>query len=357
MGEILGIGMTHYPPLAGRDENMSGILKKTLKDPAIPAELKEPSNWPAPMQLEWGDDQGARAAAAHRELLLKGMSKVRGAIDDFRPDFVVIWGDDQYENFTEDIVPPFCVFAYDNIQTRPWTMVAPGMPGAANVWSEKLDFTYTIRGHREGGKFLASGLITQGFDVCYAYRPLHVESMGHAFLNTVAYLDYYRTGFDHRVVCFAINCYGRKVMALRGGQGNFDDMPPLEKLDPPSPSPWRCFDLGAATARVLKNSPYRVALVASSSWSHAFLHDKAWRLYPDIERDRYLYAALQNGDYSKWRETSLESVEESGQQEMLNWFCLAGAMAELGLKPAWSEFLESYVFNSNKCFAIFPSSK
>jgi hypothetical protein len=334
---------------------MSGILKKTLKDPAIPAELKAPSNWPAQMQLEWGDDQGTRAAASHRELLLEDMAKVRAAIDDFRPDFVVIWGDDQYENFTEDIVPPFCVLAYDNIQTRPWTMVAPGMPGAANVWSEKLDFTYTIRGHRDGGKLLASGLITQGFDVCYAYRPLHVESMGHAFLNTVAYLDYYRTGFDHRVVCFAINCYGRKVMALRGGQGNFDDMPSPEKLDPPSPSPWRCFDLGAATARVLKNSPYRVALVASSSWSHAFLHDKAWRLYPDVEHDRYLYTALQNGDYSKWRETSLSSVEESGQQEMLNWFCLTGAMAELGRKPAWSDFLESYVFNSNKCFAIYPS--
>jgi hypothetical protein len=144
-------------------------------------------------------------------------------------------------------------------------------------------------------------------------------------------------------------------MALRGGQGNFDEMPSPEKLDPPSPSPWRCFDLGAATARVLKNSPYRVALVASSSWSHAFLHDKAWRLYPDVARDRYLYTALQNGDYSKWRDASLASVEESGQQEMLNWFCLTGAMAELGRKPAWSDFLESYVFNSNKCFAIYPS--
>jgi hypothetical protein len=29
-------------------------------------------------------------------------------------------------------------------------------------------------------------------------------------------------------------------------------------------------------------------------------------------------------------------------------------MAELKRKPAWSEFIESYVFNSNKCFAVFP---
>jgi hypothetical protein len=91
-----------------------------------------------------------------------------------------------------------------------------------------------------------------------------------------------------------------------------------------------------------------------SSWSHAFLHDKAWRLYPDVESDRAFYEALRGGQYSHWRETSLEAVEESGQQEMLNWFCLAGAMAELKRTPSWSVFIESYLFNSNKCFAVFP---
>ena len=105
---------------------------------------------------------------------------------------------------------------------------------------------------------------------------------------------------------------------------------------------------------MLKSSPYRVALIASSSWSHAFLHDKAWRLHPDIESDRALYEALRDGRHSYWREKPLSAIEDSGQQEMLNWFCLAGAMAELGRKPIWSEFIESYVFNSNKCFAIFP---
>jgi hypothetical protein len=105
---------------------------------------------------------------------------------------------------------------------------------------------------------------------------------------------------------------------------------------------------------MFKNNPYRVALIASSSWSHAFLHDKAWRLYPDVESDRALYEALQSGRYSHWRETPLSAVEDSGQQEMLNWFCLAGAMSELNRKPSWSVFIESYLFNSNKCFATFP---
>jgi len=354
MAEILGLGMTHYPPLAGRDENMMGILKGTLRDPAIPAELKEPENWPPRMREEYGSDMGKAAAANHRQELLDGMTRIRAALDEFKPDFVLIWGDDQYENFTEDIIPPFCILAYDQIEAHPWRLKAPGMPGGANVWKESEDTLLNVRGHRDGGKFLASGLITEGFDVCYSYRPLHLQGIGHAFLNSIAYLDYDRKGFDHRVVCFSLNCYGRKVISFRGGAAKFGQTPKPEDLDPPSPSPTRCFDLGAATARVLKKSPYRVALIASSSWSHAFLHDKAWRLYPDVESDRAFYEALRSGNYPHWRDTSLNAVEESGQQEMLNWFCLAGAMAELRRKPSWAVFIESYLFNSNKCFAIFP---
>src|SRR5437867_12747138 len=102
MAEILGLGMTHYPPLAGRDENMMGILKGTLRDPAIPAELKDPANWPERMRAEYGSDEGKDAAVIHRRELLDGMTRIRAALDDFRPDFVLIWGDDQYENFTAD---------------------------------------------------------------------------------------------------------------------------------------------------------------------------------------------------------------------------------------------------------------
>jgi hypothetical protein len=356
MADILGLGMTHYPPLAGRDENMMGILKGTMRDPAIPAHLKEPANWPKLMQEEYGSDQGKTAAAGHREALIRGLDRIREELDSFKPDFVVIWGDDQYENFTEDIIPPFCILAYDTIKAQPWILKAPGMPGSANVWAEGDDFVLNVKGHREGGKYLASGLIKESFDVCYSYRPLHLQGIGHAFLNSVAYLDYHRRGFDHPLVCFSINCYGRKVISFRGGATKFGTTPPPEELDPPSPSPSRCFDLGAAVARVLKKSPYRVALIASSSWSHAFLHDKAWRLYPDVESDRRFYEALQSGTYSHWRETPLSAVEDSGQQEMLNWFCLAGAMAELNVTPVWSTFIESYLFNSNKCFAVFPVS-
>src|SRR5437867_3241557 len=76
-------------------------------------------------------------------------------------------------------------------------------------------------------------------------------------------------------------------------------------------------------------------------------------LYPDIPADRALYEALAAADYRTWRGTALSAMEESGQQEMLNWMCLAGAMAELGRKPTETAWIETHIFNSNKCFAYF----
>ena len=41
-----------------------------------------------------------------------------------------------------------------------------------------------------------------------------------------------------------------------------------------------------------------------------------------------------------------------GQHEFRNWICLAGAMTELGADVEIVDYMESYVLNSNKCFAI-----
>ena len=100
-------------------------------------------------------------------------------------------------------------------------------------------------------------------------------------------------------------------------------------------------------------SAWRVALIASSSWSHAFLTPKHYLLYPDVEADRALYDALQAADYATWRQRPLSAIEDSGQQEVLNWMCLVGAMNELGRRPTETSYVQSYIFNSNKCFAVF----
>ena len=116
MGEILGIGITHYPGLISPDEDRAFPLTRTLLSDRIPSEVKDPATWPEAMRTEYGDDQGIAAARMHRDRLVAGFRQQRAELDAFNPDFVLIWGDDQYENFKEDIIPPFCVLAYDDIQ-------------------------------------------------------------------------------------------------------------------------------------------------------------------------------------------------------------------------------------------------
>jgi len=345
MAEILAVGITHYPPLVGQDERMAYILKRMLTNPALPESLRNPAGWPEPMQREWGTDQGASSAALHRAALVGWLDRARAAIDAFKPDFVLIWGDDQYENFREDVVPPYCVCAYPSFTFN--------VRDPANVWGEPVDKAFTLPGHQAAGKHLASRLIEQGFDTAYAYRPLH-EGLGHAFSNAIFYLDYHRKGFHYPIVPFAINCYGRKVIAQRGGMPRFEQAVREEDLDPPAPTPARLFDLGHATARILAESPWRVAIVASSGWSHAFLTGRNHFLYPDTGADRFLYDRLLARDWDAWRNYPARSIEDAGQQEVLNWMCLAGALKALDRQPAETAFLDTWIFNSTKVFLIAP---
>jgi hypothetical protein len=348
MGAVLGLGISHWPRLRMREDAYAARLKKSLQDPAIPASAKDPASWPAEMRAEWGEDEGRSAAPRHREQIVEGMLRARDALDAFRPDAVLIWGDDQYENFREDIIPPFCVLAYDeDVVMQPLS--------ADNPWGEDAAKPFTVRTAPDIARAVAAGLIEAEFDVAYAYRPLHYDGLSHAFMNAVLYLDYARRGFDYPVIPFQVNCYGSHVVSHKGSvpQLNRPDIP----LDPPSPSPRRCFELGRALARFLRHQPWRIALVASSSWSHAFLVNKHWQLYPDVPADRRLYDALLAGDYAAWRDTPLADIVQSGQQEVLNWFCLAGAMAELNSPLDWSQFVQSYIFNSNKVAAVFAASE
>jgi hypothetical protein len=352
MAQVLGLGITHVPNLASQG-NMCARLEQRLRDPALPERLRSIENWPPAMRDQWGEDRGQAHAARHRRDLIEQFHGVRAELDAFNPDFVLIWGDDQYENFRDDCVPSFSVLAYDAIEFQPWK----GYRRGRNAWDEPEDRVFSIKGHRPGGKYLAAALLREGIDVAYAYKPLH-HPLGHAFANSILYLDYDRKGFPYPVLPFAVNAYGRLLTAQNsqpitseaGSQRRAD----IVDFDPPAPQPWRCFQVGRVVARALAASPWRVAVVASSSWSHSFLTEKHGRLYPDVSADRRCYQALTEGDWDFWSSTKLEEIEDRGQHELLNWFCLAGAMRELGRgKPDASAFLESWVTTSDKVFAVF----
>ena len=356
MAHFLGLGLTHYPLLAGTDEHMASLLRWTLADPDIPSDAKDPANWPLAMREEWGNDDGVAAAGHHRKVLVENLARCREALDDFAPDVVVVWGDDQYENFREEVIPPFCVLAYGDVEVDPFEVM--NKRGSPNAWGLPDETRMTLHGDPDGARRLTDELITHGFDIAYSYQKRTEAPFPHAIANTQLFLDYEFAGtkFPYPIIPITVNCYGQHAIARKGGLARFAEITD-ERTDPVGPSPARCFSLGKAVARAFVDTDLRVALVASSSWSHAFLTDKTWHITPDTAADERLYDLLVEADYEAWQATPTKSIVDGGQHEMLNWFCLTGAADELGLELAWSDLVTTDVFNSNKCFAVFKEGR
>ena len=147
MGQILGLGITHYPPLSYKG-NMTGRIKLLQADPMLPERWRSPEGWHPTMREQWSTDEGASHSDKHRNDLIHHFRKIRAELDAFEPDFVLLWGDDQYENFREDCVPPFSILAYDSVDVQPWKAHR-----GENWWDEPKDKTFTITGHRAGAKW------------------------------------------------------------------------------------------------------------------------------------------------------------------------------------------------------------
>jgi len=258
MAEILGLGVTHWPTLCLPNEGLTSVFKRTLEAPNVDPARKDPANWPKEMLAELGNDDGLGAANRCGERFGNDFRAIRKILDDFNPDVVLVWGDDQYENFKEDIIPAFCVAGYDDeFALQPWHTNSPGSNGGKpNRWSEKGDWNLNLKGHREAAKYLTTGLIEAGIDMAYAYKPLH-HPMAHAFTNTFLYLDWDRKGFPYPVIPFAVNCFGRNLIYSKGGLGHLfaPPRPEDEGEDPSSPHPWRCMEVGAKVAEVMARSP------------------------------------------------------------------------------------------------------
>ncbi|HEY3115682.1 MAG TPA: extradiol ring-cleavage dioxygenase [Chloroflexota bacterium] len=339
MGEILGVGCSHGPGIVGPPETLTDIyLKLNLKSDLTPAHMKDPKNWPAKMREEWADDEGMAYARAYQAKIQPAYKKARAAIDAFNPDFVVIFGDDQYEVFLEDCLPPFAIFAVDEVEN-------PARRGGGP--------SFVMKGHKEAGNYLARGLIRSGFDISTSWKLPHHEGYGHAFTSTVEYLDMDHKGFPYPVIPISVNCYGSDMRIPAPGRvpvrGRLIDQE--EGAPPPAPMPWRCYDLGKAVAQSISESPWKAVVIGSSSWSHASLTKKNYFLWPDVETDMKRRQELEAGEQWKWRDLTPEEIRDAGQHEVLNWVCLAGAME--GRTADILAYVDCYIFNSEKCVALF----
>lgn len=354
MAEVLGLGLSHYPGPLVPVAHWPHMLARNVKVGRIPAEVYADQNrWPEQMRAEWGEDEGQGEAVRHRDRLLSGYAALRTELDAFAPDLVLVFGDDQFENFRLDGVPAFCAYLFDELTCRPYGGGGIPFETDENVFDLPADTPLTVRGHRAAAHALITHLLGESFDLAWASTTRHPAGLAHSFSNTLLFLDLPDAGrnFYYPMIPVHVNCYGGQLLS-GAARGAGEEAPAF--TTPPSPTPARCYQLGAEIGRFFADSPWRVAIVASSSWSHGSLTAKHQRLYPDVDADRRLRADLSGDGWMLWDALTREAIEDAGQHEVLNWICLAGAMAALGQRPQLVDFVESWIFNSSKCFALFP---
>ena len=124
---------------------------------------------------------------------MAGVGRVEAALDEFAPDLVIVFGDDQYENFHEDLIPPFAVLAYRR-HGCPAVDVDEAAAWAATSGTNPTTWSSASRVPRDIGRHLITQLLAAGFDMPYAYRPLHQDGLSHSFLNALLLLDHERRG-------------------------------------------------------------------------------------------------------------------------------------------------------------------
>ena len=319
MGEILGLGCSHAPMILNPPEQWPEIRRRIYG--GVPN--YQP---PAKMTEELGGDNGLSHDKVNQQRIVDAFAVLKDKLQAWNPDLVIVVGDDQAENFRRDNLPTFCLYTGDQVDGYPFHR--PG--GKINIWDQPQDKKYTFQTPGDFAKDMVSFLILEGFDMSSATELKGWEwGLPHAHINPLMFLN---QECNLPVLPLFVNCYGEEA-----GPGY-----------PPRPTAKRCYELGQAIGRFLEGRAERVAIVASSSWSHSFLTHRYNLCEFDEEFDRRTLGWLKEGKGSKVAELTPEDIRLSGDHEFLNWIITLGVVGD---KPA--EIVETLDEQSQVSFKVF----
>lgn len=285
---VLGVGTSHSPQLSipwtqwnilrVKDETDTRLDYPTLLQrakPDIESELTT-ALW------EQRDTASQRALGVLRD-------RLHGA----RPDVVVMFGDDQHEQFHDDNMPAMAIYHGESLPVRKRTNFrAEWMRHEAERWAETAS---EYPAAPELATHLIGALAADDFDVTRCNSLREDIGVGHAF----SFL-YRRLWPDDPppVVPIMINTY----------------------FPPNQPTPRRCYALGQAVRRAIEawDRPARVAVMASGGLSHVVI---------DEELDQMTLADLQAHDRDALCALPRERLW-GGTSEILNWVALYGVVED-----------------------------
>ena len=319
MAEILGLGCSHAPMILNPPEewvNMrKGIYSRIAGYQAPPA-----------MVQELGDDEGLSHDKKNQKRITDAFEVLRKKLHDWKPDVVVIVGDDQAENFKRENLPTFCLYTGSQADSYPFHRPM----GRTNLWDAAPETKFSYNCPADFSREMLAFLIREGFDMSSATELTGWKwGLPHAHANPLPFLD---PECELTILPLFVNCYGEEA-----GEGY-----------PPRPTAKRCYELGRAIRRFLDTRAERVAVIGSSSWSHSFLTHKFNCSEFDTEFDRRNLELLEKGEGSKLAELTPEEIQQSGDHEFLNWMIPLGVVGD---RPA--QIVETLQEQSQISFKVF----
>ena len=239
----------------------------------------------------------------------------------YRPDALVVIGDDQGDMFDASFNPTFSIFTGETL----WGL--DGTPYRPLAERHKLTFPC----HAELAEFLHKSLVKRGFDMVSSarFRPLGRPEHGvsHMISQPVPRLI---PALDIPIVPLFVNEYY-----------------------PPLPSAKRCYELGLAIAGALAERPERVAIYASGGLSHDPSGPRAGWI--DEPLDRWFLERLERNDGEALQHlfTFDSDTLRGGTGEMRAWISVAAAMQ----RPARVlDYIPAHHSKVGLAFAYWPAA-
>ena len=313
---VLGMGSSHSPMLgspaadyrahAEIDQGRTDWKRSLVDIEGNPRSFEELVAMAPPglaRQLEM-DVLEARAARCQ-----DGVAHLARTLEAAALDALIVVGDDQHEQFTEDNMPAILVYWGETIRNE----VLHLPPDSPAWWKRARSQYHEAEAPRDYpvahglGEHLIGHLVAQDFDLSHSRRLPRDRGEGHAF------------GFVHR------RLMGERIVPILPIAMN-------TYFPPNQPTPRRCLALGAAIRDAVRAWPNeaRVGIVASGGLSHFTVNEAL---------DRAVLAACRARDGA-----ALAAIPEnrlrSGSSEIRNWIVVAAAVDHLDL--GWSDYVPCY---------------
>src|SRR5918996_2108322 len=255
---VLGIGTSHSPQLSVRASEWQLLREKDEHDPRLDYQglLKR-----AKPNIE--AELTAEKFRERDEACQKAIKTLGDVLRQAEVDVVIIFGDDQHEQFQDDNMPTFAIYHGKSLPVVTHT----GRNPAAWKTAEERGWAETAPEYEAGqelAEHLVRSLVTDEFDIARCNQLRKEIGVGHAF------------SFLYRRI-------------LPGGKLPMVPVMVNTCSPPNQPTPKRCYAFGRAVRKGIESwdADKRVAVMASGGLSHVVI---------DEEIDQMTMAGLRNKD-------------------------------------------------------------